>query len=63
MIYNTGPLTSMESLKTRVRIIARFRPLNQKEKSMKVKSCPNFLGFDESDDEVVNILDRLNDDE
>lgn len=47
MIYNTGPLTSMEALKTRVRIIARFRPLNEKEKHMKAKSCPNYLGFDE----------------
>lgn len=38
MIYNTGPLTSMETLKTRVRIIARFRPLNAKEKNLKAKS-------------------------
>ena len=63
MIYNTGPLTSMETLKTRVRIIARFRPLNAKEKNLKAKSQPNYIGFDETDDDVVNILDRLAEDD
>lgn len=53
----------MEALKTRVRIIARFRPLNEKEKALKPKSMANYLAFDESDDDVVNILDRFAEDE
>ena len=31
--------------------------------SLKIKSCPNYLSFDESDDDVVNILDRFSEDE
>lgn len=30
---------------------------------MKMKSCPNFMGFDEQDDDVVNIMDRLAEDD